>query len=221
MSTVIGDTVELDIPSWVMDLESFRKWLDDPQFPERLPVWWLRGNVWVDMSREQLFSHNLVRTKITSALDQVAEKDDLGVVWGDGIFFANMAANIAGNPDLVFASHDSLASEQVTLIEGSDGGAVEIHGTPDMVMEVVSRSSVKKDTRDLFEAYWQAGIPEYWLIDARRSPLKWDIYRHAPGSYVATRKRDGWGKSIVFGKSFRLVEGKDRSKLPTYRLEVK
>jgi Uma2 family endonuclease len=221
MSTVVVDDVELDIPSWVTDLHSFRRWLDDPQVPENLPIWWLRGKVWADMSREQLFSHNLVRTEITSTLYQLARDDDLGVMWGEGAFLVNMDGDIAGNPDALFASRDSIASGRVTLVEGSAEGYLEIHGSPDMVLEVVSRSSVKKDTQTLFEAYWEAQVSEYWLVDARKSPLSFDVWKHSPKGYVATRKRDGWVRSNVFGKSFRLIAATDRSGLPTYRLEVR
>lgn len=221
MSTVVVDDVELDIPSWVTDLASFRRWVDDPQFPEKLPVWWLRGKVWADMSREQLFTHNRVRTRITSALDRLVEDDDLGVLWGDGVFLANTDGDIAGNPDALFASHDSITSGRVTLVEGTTEGFVEVHGTPDMVLEVVSQSSVKKDAQILFEAYWEAQISEYWLVDARMSPLSFDVWKHSPKGYVATRKRDGWVKSNVFGKSFRLIEATDRSGLPTYRLAAR
>jgi len=73
----------------------------------------------------------------------------------------------------------------------------------------------------LFEAYWKAGIPEYWLVDARKSPPRFDIYRHTPDGYVAARRRDGWVKSAVFGRQFRFVETKDQSGDPAYSLEVK
>ena len=221
MSTVVVDSVELDIPSWVTDLNAFRRWLDDPEFPEKLPVWWLRGKVWVDMSKEQAFSHNRVRTRITSVLDQLVADEDLGVLWSDGMFLANLDADIAGNPDAIYVSHESIAKRRVTLVKGVHGGVVEVDGTPDMVLEVVSRSSVKKDTRDLFESYWQAGIPEYWLVNARTSPATFDIWRHTAKGYSAVRKKDGWVKSSVFAKSFCLVEYKDRSNLPAYRLEVR
>lgn len=221
MTTVFGDSVDVDIPSWVTDLASFCKWVDEPQFPENLPVGWLQGKVWVDMSKEQGFSHNRVRTKITSVLDRLVEGKDLGVLFSEGMFLVNHVGDIAGNPDLLFVSHESLESGHASLIEGADGGVVEIHGTPDMVLEVVSRSSVTKDTRDLFDGYWQSGIQEYWLVDARRSPIVWDIWKYTADGYVTTRKRDGWVKSNVFDKSFRLIEVKDRSKLPDYRLETR
>ena len=34
-----------------------------------------------------------------------------------------------------------------------------------MTLEVVSSSSVRKDTVDLRDRYYKAGILEYWLVD--------------------------------------------------------
>jgi Uma2 family endonuclease len=53
---------------------------------------------------------------------------------------------------------------------------------------------------------WEAGIREYWLIDARKAPVKFDLLRHGSRGYVSVRKQDGWVKSTVFGKSFRLTQ---------------
>jgi hypothetical protein len=44
------------------------------------------------------------------------------------------------------------------LIEGKEEGHVELEGSLDMVLEVVSASSVHKDTVVLRRAYWQAGM---------------------------------------------------------------
>jgi len=52
---------------------------------------------------------------------------------------------------------------------------LELEGTPDMVLEVVSASSVVKDTETLLQLYWQAGIPEYWLVDARGEALEFTV----------------------------------------------
>src|SRR5262245_23919859 len=79
-------------------------------------------------------------------------------------------------------------------------------------------SSTSTSTRDpgrrrtalLFEGYWKAGILEYWLVDARKSPARFDIYRHTPDGYVAVRRREGWLKSAVFDKQFRFLEIQER-----------
>src|SRR5205814_3191780 len=101
------------------------------------------------------------------------------------------------------------------------GGYVELEGSPDMVLEVISRSSVHKDTVVLRQAYWESEIREYWLVDVRREPLKFDILRHTAKGYAATRKQDGWIKSAVFGKSFQLTQGKSALGHPEFTLAVR
>jgi Uma2 family endonuclease len=98
---------------------------------------------------------------------------------------------------------------------------VELDGAPDLVIEVVSPGTVRKDTVRLREAYWEAGIAEYWLIDARKEPLKFDILRHTSKGYVATRKQGGWVKSAVLGHSFQLTQSADQLGRPEYTLAVR
>jgi Uma2 family endonuclease len=104
------------------------------------------------------------------------------------------------------------------LIEGKEGGFVELQGSPDMVLEVLSKSSEKKDRVLLKTAYWEAGILEYWLVDARKEPLQLDTFRCGPRGYIATRRQDGWVKSALFGKEFRLEVHPNESGHPEFTL---
>ena len=88
-----------------------------------------------------------------------------------------------------------------------------------MVLEVVSRSSVQKDTVTLKRAYWEAGAREYWLVDARKEPLRFDLFRRGRSGFAAARRRDGWATSDVFGRSFRLVQTNNVAGHPEFRLE--
>src|SRR5262245_51354301 len=45
MVTFIEDSRRISIPGWVTDLESFRRWTDNEEFPEDAKIWWLRGEV--------------------------------------------------------------------------------------------------------------------------------------------------------------------------------
>ncbi|HVS35512.1 MAG TPA: Uma2 family endonuclease, partial [Gemmataceae bacterium] len=128
---------------------------------------------------------------------------------------------ISGKPDATFLSNDSLDSNRVRLLEGKQGGYVELQGFPDMVLEVVSNSSTRKDLVLLRQAYWEAGIREYWLVDARREPLTFQILRRTAKGYAATRKQDGWLKSAVFGKAFRLSQQQDVRGHPEFTLETR
>jgi Uma2 family endonuclease len=109
----------------------------------------------------------------------------------------------------------------VQFVEGAEEGCVEVEGSPDMVLEVVSASSVQKDTVDLFEGYWQAGIAEYWLVDVRKQPLRFDIYRYTSKGYRRTAKQGGWVHSGVFGKSFRLTQQLGPGRNPEYTLTMR
>jgi hypothetical protein len=54
---VFVNDIELHVPGWVVDIESFRQWTETEEFPEHGNIWWLRGEVWADMGKEQVFTH--------------------------------------------------------------------------------------------------------------------------------------------------------------------
>ncbi len=219
--TFIHEDVQVVVPNCVTSIDAFRRWVDADDFPENGRIWWLKGEVWVDMSKEQIFNHVLVKTKFTMALGNLVETEQSGLFLTDGLLLSNFAADISGNPDSTFISNATLQSDRVRLIEGAEGGFVELQGSPDMVLEVLSASSVKKDTVVLKQAYWDADIGEYWLVDARGEPLQFDIFRHTARGYVCQRKQDGWIKSPVFGKSFKLTQRMGPAGHPDYTLAVR
>jgi Uma2 family endonuclease len=220
MATVRYESDKLNIPAWVTDLASFRRWAHSDEFPETGRICYLDGEVWADMSKEQVFTHVLVKTRIAAVLSQLAEAGQLGLFLGDGVLLSNVDVDFATNPDAVFVSTAGL-HDRVRLLEGSEGGYVEMEGAPDMVLEVVSNSSVEKDTQTLRRDYWEAGIREYWLVDARPDPLHFDILRHTPKGYRATPRKDGWLKSSVFGKSFQLTSRPGALGHPEYTLATR
>ena len=146
---------------------------------------------------------------------------ELVIFLGDGLRLSNTDADISCKPDATFIATETLRSGEARLVEGMEEGYVEVEGSADMVLEVVSPSSVQKDTVDLRQAYWEAGVKEYWLVDARSEPLKFEILRHTPKGYVATRKQGGWLKSAVIGKSFQLTQSKSALGHPEFTLAVR
>src|SRR5262249_2854101 len=138
-----------------------------------------------------------------------------------GALLSNEAADISGKPDGMFLANATLESGRVRLVEGMEVGFLEVEGSPDMVLEVISPTSVHKDKVTLRQAYGEAGVREYWLVDARQEPLSFDILRHTARGYSATRKQQDWIKSAVFGKAFRLVVHTTPLGHPDYTLEVR
>src|SRR5207248_585606 len=103
---------------------------------------------------------------------------NLGRFYYDKMRLTNSQADFAAEPDGVFFSWETLEAGRVQLVEGMGLSPIRIEGTPDMVLEVISPGSVAKDTQDLRELYWQAGIPEYWLIDPRGETPQFDILKY-------------------------------------------
>lgn len=77
-------------------------------------------------------------------------------------------------PDLVFLSSSS--PERLT--------ANRIIGAPDLVVEIVSNDSVRRDRLDKYDEYERAGVPEYWILDNRPGQDRAQFYQLAPdGEY--------------------------------------
>jgi Uma2 family endonuclease len=221
-STIVLDDQVVGIPAWVRDHASFRRWLHSDEFPERTGrICYLAEEVWVDMSKEQVFSHNQAKAEFARGLGTLVKEGRRGRFFPDGVLLSNLEAELTTQPDGVFVSTKSMQAKRVRFVEGARAGFVEIEGTPDMVLEVVSDSSVTKDTEVLRELYWKAGVREYWLVDARGEQLRFEILRHGRKGYTATRPRGCWLKSIVFGKAIRLTVSADEMGNPEYTLEVK
>jgi Uma2 family endonuclease len=140
-------------------------------------------------------------------------------MYGDNMRLVHPEAGLSTEADGVFASKESLLRQRVQLEQGTN--SVELVGSPDMVLEIVSPSSVEKDTIHLLNLYHKAGVKEYWLINPLGPSLEFTIYRYSARKYSAVRPQDGWLKSEVFGKSFRLTMTIGDLNLPEFALEVR
>src|SRR4051794_37828553 len=88
MVTIIDDRNRVNISSWLTDLEAFRRWVDTDDFPDEYRIWWLRGEVCIDMSKEQIFTHVRVKTRFTRALDLLADQEQLEMYLTDGVLLS-------------------------------------------------------------------------------------------------------------------------------------
>lgn len=208
------------VPRQAHRLAGFRDWVLGEDFPEKLKATYLGGEVYLDMSKEDINAHALVKTEVGGVIRNLNEEVDFGHLFINGVLVTNRAARVSNNPDAVAVFWDSLASGRVRYVE-YHGRALEILGSPDWTMEIVSDSSVFKDTQQLREAYHLARIKEYWLIDARGAELDFQLMVWRKSGYVAAPSRDGWVRSPLFKRSFRLTRRRDRSGAWKYRLEMK
>ena len=95
----------------------------------------------------------------------VAVADNFDVHFPDGNLF---------QPDFIFVS----AENAKLLFQSKDN---TIHGVPDMVAEIFSRSTMKRDITIKKDIYERNGVKEYWLINPWSESI--EVYLLREGKY--------------------------------------
>lgn len=213
MATTVVFEEQVEIPLNLTSLADFRRWAMSDDFPDRGRIDYVAGRIEVDMSPEDFFCHGTLKTEIVGILHRLVKLGQLGHLVSDRTRISSVEAGLSAEPDVVFISHDGLESGQARLIpkaSGEPGRYVELEGAPDLIVEIVSDHSVTKDTKRLPEAYYQAGVREFWLVDARGENLVFQIHQRGASGYQAVgASADEFQASAVLGTSFRLDGRRD------------
>ena len=202
------------VPARALTQAGFREWIVSAECPDEARASWIDGEVLIDMSPEAIDTHNNVKTALIVTLGALVRDEERGELFADGVLFTNQEAGVSTEPDVTFVSFTAVEQGRVhfTAKAGRPDDRLELQGTPDLVAEVLSDSSERKDDELLRGAYARAGVPEYWVIDARSDTLRFEILVLDGGSYQkATESR-------VFGRAFTLTRTKNRLQRWTYRL---
>lgn len=213
----IENRVRMPVSAW--QHAGFRRWISAPDFPDGVRASFVEGEVFIEMSPDKIESHNKVKTAVTVALGRLVQDEDLGELYSDRALLSHEGASLSTEPDVLFASWETLNSGKLRKVPSARGGDfTELEGSPDLVVEVVSDSSERKDTERLREAYARAGIAEYWIIDARGAEPRYQILTLAGDQYQAASSSPEQ-HSAVFGRRFALRRDTNRAGYWRYRLE--
>jgi Uma2 family endonuclease len=217
------DNANFTIPVAATTLQGFREWSWSDDFPQQGRISFIDGEIVVDMSKERIEAHVKVKGEIGRVVSTIVRQDDLGEYYTDGTGISNVAANVSHVPDGMFVSWHSFEVKRVLKVPSKTavGDYLELEGSPDWILEVVSPSSVHKDLTVLLELYHKAGITEYWVVDARGDKIKFHIHLWQTDGYAAQTSKGGWQWSPVFKRHFRLKRTKNRIGGWQYDLEVK
>lgn len=214
----------LRIPSEAHGLAEFRRWALSTEFPETGRIDFLAGDVEVDMSPEDLHTHGTIKSEVAAVLQELVARTDRGEVFVDKTRVSSPAAELSAEPNVVVVLWESLESGRVRYVpeaRGREGRSREIEGGPDLVVEIVSDSSVSKDTRRLPGAYALAGVRELWLVDARGDEIDFRLQVLESSSYtLASADAEGRVFSPVLDRRVRLTREKTRLGTWRYRLET-
>jgi Uma2 family endonuclease len=220
---IVLQEVDILIPTGIHDLATFRDWVHGPGFPERGRIDWVQGRMEVDMSPEDLNTHGSPKSATAARLVEWVQDPELGTVFIDSTRIASVQADLSAEPDILVLLPQSLETGRATLVAKASAEAgryIEIQGAADLAVEFVSDSSTKKDNRHLRKAYHDAGIREYWIVDARHDPLVFELLRHRPQGYEPSLPdAEGFRHSEVLGRDVRLIRSGEKHGLVWFRLE--
>ena len=210
------------MPAGSMTLDEFRQWTYADDFPKNAAIAYIAGEIFIDMSPERIDSHASPKVEIYITLGSLVRKKRKGRIFFDRTRVVHADAEVSNEPEAFFATWATLKKGTLRKIRNPDGDDfIEFEGTPDWIMEIVSPSSVTKDKKQLKKSYHRAGIAEYWLIDARKKDVDFQILIHGEKSYEPAETDGDWQVSRVFGKKFRLRRITDELGDIDYCLDVK
>lgn len=116
------------------------------------------------MSPAPVFKHQRISVKLTSKLFEFIESRELGTVLTAPFDILFSDSNIV-QPDILFISN-----ERASILTPKNA-----QGTPDLLIEILSKSNRRYDEvvkKQLYETY---GVLEYWIIDPEADTIQ--LYR--------------------------------------------
>lgn len=223
MSTVLLDQ-EIEIPT-IHSLAEFRRWALSDEFPDHGRIDYIGGRIEVDMSPEDFFTHGTLKTRLASEIADRVDELDLGHTLIAETRISSIEGDVSAEPDVVVITHEAFDSGRARLIPKASGEPdrfVEVEGAADLVVEIISDSSVKKDTRRLPRAYFEAGVRELWLIDARGAELVFRIHsRGEQGFAPVEADAEGYQRSEALDAAYSLERARHARGHWIYRLHMK
>ncbi|MES2767242.1 MAG: Uma2 family endonuclease [Bacteroidota bacterium] len=105
--------------------------------------------------------HQDISSEIFFRLKKFVNEQNLGKVYSAPIDVV-LAENQVVQPDVLFVS-----KERPNLLK-----PFGIDGAPDLIMEIISPSSVKYDRHVKLKLYEQANVREYWIIDGANTSIE-------------------------------------------------
>jgi Uma2 family endonuclease len=114
--------------------------------------------------------HQRISANLTVALASFVKRRGFGLVLAAPTDVILSDNNVV-QPDLLFVStaHASIITED------------NIHGAPDLVVEIISETTRKKDEVTKRKLYERFGVQEYWVVDPELETV--EIFRRTPQEY--------------------------------------
>ena len=204
--------VPADVPG---NLAAFRRWVLSDDAPDSGRIDFINGSVEIDdMAGEDFITHGRLKGTLFAIIWSLIEALDFGYVNTDSTRVSAPAADLSAEPDVIVVSYDALDAGRVRLVPKASGEAGrywEVEGPPDLVVEVLSDSTTRKDTQRLPAAYFAAGVAEFWLADGRGATATLTIHRRGSAGFEPMPvDAEGFQTSDLLRQNIRLDQSRDR-----------
>lgn len=129
-------------------------------------------------------AHQRVSSNMVYALEQFVRPRGIGAVYAAPLTVRFSEGNVV-QPDIIY-----LSRERAHLLVGGI-----VAGAPDLVMEILSRSTRREDVTRKKALYERFGVPEYWIIDYEQYAVT--LFALVNGRYVEVPVEDETARSRV------------------------
>lgn len=116
--------------------------------------------------------HQFIVMKISGQLDFFVSQHQLGMVLTAPVEVHLSATTRPVQPDVLFIRTENQPVPGTQFFDG----------VPDLIVEVISPSSIRIDRHVKFDTYERAGVPEYWIVDPKARLV--EVYTLARGEYA-------------------------------------
>ena len=103
----IWDAFPIHVPASAATFAGFRARATSDEFPEPLRASFINKELVIDMSPEELESHNKVKSELSAVVATLIKRLDTGEFYGDGTLVTNEAAELSTEPDATFVAWES------------------------------------------------------------------------------------------------------------------
>ncbi len=121
------------------------------------------------------WQHQAIVANLIYLIKSFIMPNNLGKVFGSPLDVILDDQN-APQPDVLFIRRDRLF-----ILDNRDN---VVHGAPDLVIEVISPTSIRRDRSQKMKIYEQFGVREYWLVDPKNQSV--EVYQMQANRYEMT-----------------------------------
>jgi Uma2 family endonuclease len=160
----------------------FRRWLDDRPRGDINRYELINGRI--VMTPPAGWPHGQIELTLGRLFGEYVSRLKLGLVQGSSAGY-NLPSGDTIEPDLSFISAERFAAGP----KPAPGEFLRI--VPNLVVEILSRSTARRDRTEKKEVYARNGVEEYWLVDPDRKSVT---------VYHLGRRGYGAGKAFTRGR---------------------